>query len=144
MKKIALFFIVAFVCLNGNDMKYDGEFAGKADKEAYSYEKKIRIMKRIGIEYCIKGNDFGERRTDIQVLNHYLRKLGLPPYGYTITFPPPEIKSYIDDKSIIGDKTAFTHYKNSNFSRFYVCLDIYDSKEYQAVAERVMKKYFKD
>ncbi len=141
MKKIALLCFVSFVCLNGSDIKFNGEFAGKVDEADYSYEKKVRIMKRIGIEYCIKGNDFYETRTDIQVLGRYTNKFGL---GYGAILPPPDLKSYIDDKSIINDKTIFNHYKNSNFSRFYVCLDLYDSKEYQDEVERIVKKYCKE
>lgn len=55
MKKIMWLYFVSFVCLNGGDIKFDEELAGKVDRTAYSYEKKVRIMKRIGIEYCIKG-----------------------------------------------------------------------------------------
>ncbi|WP_207942658.1 hypothetical protein, partial [Helicobacter cinaedi] len=107
----------------------------------YSYEKKVRIMKRIGIEYCIKGNDFYETRTDIRVLGRYTNRLGL---GYGAILPPLELKSYIDDKATINNETILNHYKNSNFSRFYTCLELYDSKEYQAEVERIVKKYCKD
>ena len=141
MKKIAFFCIALFAYLNASDVKFDAELAAKADKAAYPYEKKVRTMKRIGIEYCIKGNDFYETRTDIQVLSRYKSKLGL---AHNAILPPLELQSYIDSKSIISDKTTFQHYKNSNLSRFYVCLDLYDSKEYQGEVERIVKKYCKD
>ena len=141
IKKIMWLCFVSFVCLNGGDIKFDEELAGKVDRTAYSYEKKVRIMKRIGIEYCIKGNDFYETRTDIQVLGRYTNRLGL---GYGAILPPLELKSYIDDRATINNETILNHYKNSNFSRFYTCLDLYDSKEYQAEVERIVKKYCKD
>ncbi|WP_172798591.1 hypothetical protein [Helicobacter sp. CLO-3] len=136
VKKTMWLCFVSLVCLNGSDIKFDGELAGKADREAYSYEKKVKIIKRIGIEYCIKGNDFYETRTDVQVLGLYTNKLGL---GFGAILPPLELKSYIDAKSIISYETIYNHYKNSNFSRFYICLDMYDSKEYHDEVERIVK-----
>ncbi|WP_110570859.1 hypothetical protein, partial [Helicobacter cinaedi] len=106
-------------------------------------KKKILIVKRIGIEYCITGEDFSKVQPNISILGRYNYKIGLMWKGLENQILP-ELKSYIDNKSRIDNETIFAHYSNGNFSRFYVCLEIYDSKEYNAEVERIIKKYCKE
>ncbi|MGX3097378.1 hypothetical protein [Helicobacter sp. 23-1046] len=143
MKKIIWLFLALIIYLNANDLEFNGEHAGKIDMASYSYEKKILIVKRIGIEYCIKGNDFSEVQPNVQILGRYNYKIGLGWKGLENQILP-ELKAYIDDKSRIDYETVFAHYSNGNFSRFYVCLGIYDSPQYNAEVERIMKKYCKE
>lgn len=100
-------------------------------------------MKRIGIEYCIKGDDFFKIYGYDGIMDWYGYKMVL---GYNTIEKKilPELKPYIDDRATINDKTIGEHYKNSNFSRFYTCLELYDSKEYQQEVERILKKYCKN
>ena len=143
MKKIIWMFWLSMTYLNAVDLEFNGERAGKIDRASYSYEKKILIVKRIGIEYCIKGNDFSKVQPNIQILGRYNYKIGLMWKGLENQILP-ELKSYIDDKSRIDNETIFAHYSNGNFSRFYVCLEIYDSPQYNAEVERIVKKYCKE
>lgn len=132
------------IYLNAGDLEFNGELAGKINKASYSYEKKkILIVKRIGIEYCITGEDFSKVQPNISILGRYNYKIGLMWKGLENQILP-ELKSYIDNKSRIDNETIFAHYSNGNFSRFYVCLEIYDSKEYNAEVERIIKKYCKE
>ena len=140
MKKVIWFCCVFFMYLNADDIEFNRELVGKVDKVAYSYDKKIKIIKRIGMEYCIKGNNFDKTQPNIMIMGWYRYKLGVP-YGEDII---ADLKPYIDNKATITDKTLLHHYQKSNFSRFYTCLNLYDSKEYQAEVERIVKKYCKD
>lgn len=141
MKKIVLFCFMAFVCLRADDLGFYGELAGKIDRKPYSYEKKIKIMKRIGMEYCIRKNDdFYKTQPYYMIMGRYEYKMSLG-NGTIEKKILPELKPYIDDRATINNKTRGKHYKNSNFSRFYTCLELYDSKEYQQEIERILKKY---
>ena len=144
MKKTIWLFLIVMIYLNAGDLEFNGELAGKINKASYSYEKKkILIVKRIGIEYCITGEDFSKVQPNISILGRYNYKIGLMWKGLENQILP-ELKSYIDNKSRIDNETIFAHYSNGNFSRFYVCLEIYDSKEYNAEVERIIKKYCKE
>ena len=142
IKKTLWLFLTLMIYLNANDLEFNGELAGKIDKASYSCEKKVLTIKRIGIEYCIKGDEFSKVQPNISILGRYNYKIGLMWKGLENQILP-ELKSYIDNKSRIDNKTIFAHYSNGNFSRFYVCLEIYGSKEYQTEVGRIITKYCK-
>lgn len=124
MKKIVLFCFMAFVCLSADEEfgSANQELVGKIDRKPYSYEKKIKIMKRIGMEYCIRKNDdFYKTQPYYAILGWYEYKMSLG-NGTIKKKILPELKPYIDDRATINDKTIGEHYENSNFADFIPAL----------------------
>ena len=139
MKKVIWFCCVFFMYLNADGIEFNRELVGKVDKVAYSYDKKIKIIKRIGMEYCMEQDNFKEQSF---WLWHFKRKLELYKNidKKIVNFFSDEgefarFKSFIDNKA--KAKTIL-------LPRLYGCLELYDSKEYQNEVERIVKKYCKD
>ncbi|TLD82733.1 hypothetical protein [Helicobacter trogontum] len=106
------------------------------DSLPYSLKRKVDILKRIGIEYCMERDNFKEHSF---WLWHFKRKL--------------ELHKDSDDKSVnfFSDESdsGFSSFKGFVYSktqdnilpRLYTCLELYESKEYQDEVERIVKKY---
>lgn len=138
MKKGIVLFVSAFLLVNIANAITDEEarlqeFAGKVDRKPYSCDKKVKILKRLGVEYCIKGEN------PIWLMGIYNHRLSLGYDGFSHELERG-FKKFIDDRTTINDETIYNHFKNSNFSKFYTCLELYDSPEYNAEAKRIMKK----
>ncbi len=110
-----------------------------SDPLPYSFERKVSTLKRIGMEYCMERDNFKEHSF---WLWHFKRKLELYKSfdGRTINFFNDESDSeFAKFKDFINNKL-----QGNILPPLYTCLKLYDSKEYQAEVERIVKKYCKD
>ncbi|BAM13245.1 hypothetical protein HCN_p06 (plasmid) [Helicobacter cinaedi PAGU611] len=136
MKKIKIIILFMFVlCVTFSSAIEAITILKKADNLPYSYEKKVSMLKKLGFEYCVEQDKFSENSFWFFHITH---KLQLRNNNHSFFY--------------IENNDGFMQFKNfikahtqSNFMpRFYTCLDLYDSKEYQAEVERIVKKYCKD
>lgn len=137
--------IIFFVCILAGFVSYSNAIEAAhilrdSDPLPYSFKRKVDTLKRIGMEYCMKRDNFKEQSF---WLWHFKRKL--------------ELSKNVDDRII----NFFSDENNGDFAKFkdfinnklqgniflpplYTCLDLYDSKDYQAKVERIVKKYCKE
>lgn len=112
----------------------------EVDNLPYSFDKRIRILKRIGMEYCIGEGKYYERKefnTQSFWLHWFEGKLEL--YDNNSNFFR-DSDDFVKFKAFIDKKVP----AQSIFPKLYTCLELYDSKEYEQEAERIVKKYCKD
>lgn len=135
---------IFFVCILAGLVSYGNAIEATHilrdnDPLPYSFKRKVDALKRIGMEYCMKRDNFKEQSF---WLWHFKRKLEL-----SKSVDDGIINFFSDENS--GDFARFKDFINNNLQGnilplLYICLELYDSKEYQDEVERIVKKYCKD
>lgn len=137
MNKIAL--IMCLFVVFGYARGYE-DFMSKQielERQHFTYELKVDALKKLGFRYCIKKFVADDKGDVYYIIKE---KLNMP-----LFFDDKNPDNIIQFLTFIENRLNWTSpYKIDYFYQPFQCLMVYELKEYQAEAERIVKKYCKD
>lgn len=136
MKKILLIMCVFLVFGYAWGPENQRARENELERQHFTYELKVDALKKLGFRYCIRNFVDDDRR----VYDIIKEKLDMP--------------SFFDDKNKDNVIAFFTFIENRSrwnskqkidyIYKPFTCLAIYNAKDYDDEAKRIIKKYCKD